>query len=97
MIRTGLILAGFVVLTPLAAAGQDIRMVRERGAVTGCARLGEAHGSSLWGGLMADHAYRTTLEELRTKARAAGGTHVLILDTSSGMSGSRAFGEIYRC
>ena len=90
------ILAGAACLMATGASAQ-VRLVRDSGAVAGCAHLGEINGSSLVGGMLGQVGYDSALNEMREKARNAGGTHLLLIDMQSGMMGARGVGEAYRC
>lgn len=80
-----------------SAAQAQVRLVRDSGAVAGCARLTEVTGSSLIGGALGQVGYENMLSEMREKAAAAGGNHLLLIDTQTGMMGARGIGEAYRC
>lgn len=79
------------------AACAEVRLVRDSGAVSGCQRLGEIHGSSLVGGALGGVGYDNAMGEMREKTAAAGGNHLLLIDMQSGMMGAKGIGEAYRC
>jgi hypothetical protein len=80
-----------------ASAADNVILVRDSAAVSGCERLGEVHGKSWLGGMMTNVAYGRALENMKDRARSLGATHLLVFDVSSGMAGSSALGEAYRC
>lgn len=80
-----------------AAAKSDVVVVRDYAAVANCKALGEVRGSSMMGGILANAAYGKSLRLLKERTAALGGTHVQILDSASGFSGSRMIGAAYRC
>lgn len=65
--------------------------------VSGCQRLAEVRGSSLMGGILASAGYDSALNEMKSKAATAGGTHLLLFDLTTGQTGANGFGEAYRC
>lgn len=90
------VVASAVCLASSGAMAQ-VRLVRDSGAVAGCANLGEVNGSSLIGGALGQVGYDNAMNEMREKASRAGGTHLLLIDMQSGMMGARGVGEAYRC
>ena len=87
-----------VSLSVVATSAQaQVRLVRDSGAVAGCASLGEVNGSSLVGGALGQVGYDNAMNEMREKASAVGGTHLLLIDMQSGMMGARGIGEAFRC
>lgn len=82
---------------PAAAAAPDIALVNEASSLTGCERLSEIKGSSSWGGVFAAKSYDWALSKLKERAAALGGTHVLLLNATSGYTGSNMLGVAYRC
>lgn len=82
---------------PAFAADQGVELVNESSAVAGCERLSEVKGSSAWGGVVTNMAYNRALAQLKQRAAKAGGTHVLLLNVSSGPMGSNMLGVAYRC
>lgn len=86
----------------LAVAGSaksdaKIIIVRDYGPVANCQALGEVKASSLWGGAVAQMGYDRAIRQLKERAAALGGTHVQIVDSSSGQTGSRMLGTAYKC
>ncbi len=86
-----------LVMAGTAAAKSDVVVVRDYAAVANCKALGEVRGSSMMGGVLANAAYEKSLRLLKERAAALGGTHVQILDSASGFSGSRMIGTAFRC
>lgn len=93
----GLVLLASTIALPAAAAEAEIALVNESSAVAGCERLAEVKGSSAWGGVVTNMAYNRALAQLKARAAKAGGTHVLLLNVSSGHMGSNMLGVAYRC
>jgi len=79
------------------AADADVALVNDAASVAGCERLSEVKGSSAWGGVVTNMAYNRALAQLKARAAKAGGTHVLLLNVSSGHMGSNMLGVAYRC
>ncbi len=79
------------------AADSTIALVNEASSLSACERLSEVKGSSAWGGLVTNMAYNRALAQLKTRTAKAGGTHVLLLNVSSGPAGSNMLGVAYRC
>lgn len=90
-------LAGIVWTSPALAADTDIALVNDAASLSACERLSEVKGSSAWGGLVTNMAYNRALAQLKQRAEKAGGTHVLLLNVSSGPAGSNMLGVAYRC
>jgi hypothetical protein len=89
--------AACVSADPPSPSSGSVQVVRELAAVAKCQRLSTIRAGSLIGGAMTSVGYSNTVAELQSKAAAAGGTHVLIIDMSSGFAGSNAMGDAYRC
>lgn len=79
------------------AQAEAVRITKDQSTLAGCQRLGEVGGSSVMGGIMQTLAYDSALKEMREKTLAAGGTHLLIIDLTTGYSGANGYGEAYRC
>lgn len=86
-----------VLATSATAADAAIELVNEASAVSNCERLAEVRGSSAWGGIVTNMAYNRALSQMKERAAKAGGTHVLLMNVSSGYSGSNMLGVAYRC
>jgi len=90
-----------VTLTSASAAkaepAPDVIIVKDEASVTTCKFLGEVKGSSAWGGLVTNMAYNRARDTLKKRARSLGGTHVVLLDSSSGPMGSNMLGNAYKC
>jgi hypothetical protein len=99
MLRRAILAAGLwaVASVGMAADAAGVVVVRDSAAVAGCRSLGEVRGSSLWGGLMANTAYGKALSQIKAKTKRLGGTHVQLLDSASGYSGSRMLGTAFEC
>lgn len=82
---------------PALAADAEIALVNDTSSLAGCERLSEVKGSSAWGGIVTNMAYNRALDQLKARAAKAGGTHVLLLNVSSGPAGSNMLGVAYRC
>lgn len=82
---------------PAFASDPDVELVNEASSMAGCERLSEVKGSSAWGGLVTNMAYNRALAQMKQRAEKAGGTHVLLLNVSSGPAGSNMLGVAYRC
>ena len=80
-----------------AAADANVIIVRDYGPVANCQALGEVRASSLWGGAVAQVGYDRAIRQLKERAAALGGTHVQIVDSASGQTGSRMLGTAYKC
>lgn len=81
----------------IGAAPTDVIVVRDHAAVASCRPLGEVRGSSKLGGLWADTAYNRSIDQLKSRTQALGGTHVQIIDSASGYAGSRMIGTAFQC
>lgn len=90
-----LILAAAVAVAGPAPA--DVVVVRDAVSVANCRALGEVRSSSLWGGLLANAAYNHVVDQMKKRAADLGGTHVQIIDSSSGFAGSRMIGTAFIC
>ena len=49
------------------------------------------------GGVLANVGYDSALNEMKSKTAAAGGTHLLLFDLTTGQTGANGFGEAYLC
>lgn len=83
--------------THATAANQEIALVNDAASVASCERLAEVKGSSAWGGVVTNMAYNRALAQLKDRAAKAGGTHILLLNISSGPMGSNMLGVAYKC
>lgn len=92
-----IVLATLLVAAPAFAQPSDVLIVRDESTLTGCQVLGEVRSSSSWGGVMAGYAQGKALAGLKKKAVRLGATHLVLLDGSSGWSGSYMLGQAYRC
>ena len=72
-------------------------VVRDYAAVANCRALGEVRGVSRLGGMLANTAYNHALDQLKRNAAALGGSHVQIVDSASGFTGSRMIGTAFAC
>ena len=90
-----LIFAGAVAMAGSNTA--SIIVVRDYAAVANCRALGEVRGFSRLGGMLANAAYNHAVDQLKRNAAALGGTHVQIVDSSSGFTGSRMIGTAFAC
>lgn len=93
----GAISAAILILAGAPTSSADIILVGDQAAVAQCERIGEVRGSSALGGMLTNMAYRRALAQLKARARAAGATHILVVDISSGFAGSNMIGQAYRC
>lgn len=98
----GLVIGAVAVLSlPGAAFAQaparPVSIVRDAASVAGCTELGEVRASSMLGGAMANAGYDRALSQLRERSVALGATHVQIIDSASGMTGSRILATAFRC
>lgn len=80
----------------IAAPGDAVQLTDSSG-VTGCERITDVKGSSAWGGMLTNMAYNRALNQLKARAAQAGGTHLVLLNASSGFTGSNMLGVAYRC
>ena len=80
-----------------AAADANVIIVRDYGPVANCQALGEVKASSMWGGAVAQLGYDRAIRQLKERAAALGGTHVQIVDSASGQTGSRMIGTAFKC
>jgi len=85
-----------VKLTP---EGEQVRVTSNADAAKGCKLLGDIDASDRWNGGMAGQmaAEENANRRLRNKAAALGANLVLMVSSTTGMSGSRARGEAYSC
>jgi hypothetical protein len=79
------------------AGGGEIQLAADAASVAACERLGEVKGSSAWGGMVTNMAYNRALAQLKSRAGKLGGSHVVLLNVSSGFAGSNMLGVVYRC
>lgn len=101
MIRTitlaiALALIGCVTTAPTPTAS-TVTLVRETSMVAGCQVLGQIHGNSVLTGVAQAQGYENMMTDMKNQAAARGGTHVLLLDVSSGYASNNALGQVYRC
>lgn len=89
--------AATAIAAPALAADPTVELVNDASQVAGCERLAEVKGSSAWGGVVTNMAYNRALSQLKEKAAKAGASHVLLLNVSSGYTGSNMLGVAYRC
>lgn len=89
--------AATAIASPALAADPTVELVNDASQVAGCERLAEVKGSSAWGGVVTNMAYNRALSQLKERASKAGGSHVLLLNVSSGPMGSNMLGVAYRC
>jgi hypothetical protein len=89
-----LILAAAVAV---AGPSTNVIVVRDYAAVANCRALGEVRGVSRLGGVLANTAYNHALDQLKRNAAALGGSHVQIVDSASGFTGSRMIGTAFAC
>lgn len=80
-----------------SASDPAVELVNEASSVAGCQRLSEVRGKSAWGGVFAAKSYDWALSQLKEQAAKAGATHVLLLNATSGYTGSNMLGVAYRC
>lgn len=88
--------AGMAVL----AGGADtasVVVVRDFQAVAQCQAVGEVRANSMMGGVLAAYSYDRALNQLKDKTIKAGGTHVQIVDSASGHTGTRMIGTAFKC
>lgn len=88
-------------LTLLAGAAlaqaDAVTVIGDRSFLTECSHLGEVRGSSLVGILIENQGWENTVEEMKEKALALGGTHLLLHGVERGVLGSRGNGDVYNC
>ncbi|WP_210482757.1 hypothetical protein [Microvirga antarctica] len=75
----------------------SVKIVREQAAVAGCQNLGQIRATSLMTGVLASQGYDSLLAQLKSKTAEVSGTHLLLIDFSSGWSSHNAVGDAYRC
>lgn len=80
-----------------AETAQNVQIVKDSGSVAGCRDVGQVDAGSLMGGALTSIGYQNTISELKQKVAQRGGTHVLLVDMSSGHAGSNALGQAYKC
>jgi uncharacterized protein YbjQ (UPF0145 family) len=103
MKRMAIVAASFLmascVTTSLTPEGAKVRVTSNPEAVHGCTLVGEVKGADHWnGGMMGQGAAQeTAMRELKNRAAAAGANVVLIVTSTTNMSGSVQLGEGYRC
>ena len=93
----GLLIVGLALATAATANELEVTLVNGVSEVAACERLAEVKGSSAWGGVVTNIAYNRALSQMKKRAAKAGGTHVLLLNVSSGPMGSNTLGVAYRC
>ena len=84
-------------LSSSALAADEVILTRDNSLVAKCERLGEVQGRSNFGGMMTNFAYARTIKSLKERGQKMGATHLLMLDVSSGFSGSSALAEAFKC
>ena len=87
------------VTTTLTPAGQKVRVTTNAEAVRGCEFLGEAKASDRMNGgaFGQDAAEENTYRRLKNHAAEMGGNTVLMNRAHTGLHGSSARGEVFRC
>lgn len=75
----------------------NVVLTKDTNVVARCQNLGQIHTSSFMGGIMHSQGYENALVDLKNRAAARGATHVLLMDVSSGYTGSNVLGDAYRC
>lgn len=80
-----------------ATAKTEVVVVRDYAAVANCQALGEVSASSSLGGVFQDASYKKVLRQIKERAAALGGTHLQLVDSASGFTGSRMLGTAYKC
>lgn len=97
MKQFGFALAAAALCGGTANASEAVALVNDASSVSSCERLAEVKGSSALGGLVTNMAYNRALAQLKDRAAKVGGTHVVLMNVSSGPMGSNMLGVAYRC
>lgn len=74
-----------------------VQLDREPSAVRGCDNLGSIRANSMLTGVLSSQGYDSLIADLKNKAAAKGGNHVLVFDFTSNYGSNNASGDVYRC
>lgn len=75
----------------------SVQLDRDASLIRGCERLGPIRSNSVLTGVLSSQGYDSLISDLKSKAAAMGGNHVLIFDFTSNYGSNNASGDVYRC
>jgi len=95
----GLLFVAACVTTKLTPAAERVRVTSNAAALKDCKLVGNVDASDrMNGGMMGQMAAEeNTSRRLRNKAADMGANTVLLVSSTTGMSGSRSRAEVYSC